>query len=293
MMEASFQKAVIDQLGQHTRALVNIEQVRLTSGGSINHTYSLFTNQGHFFLKFNQVDLYPRMFKLEKEGLELLQKHSDFKIPKVILESAHKEYAYLLIEGINTSPKANNFWTLFGQRLAAMHKKSTDNYGLDQDNYIGSLPQKNVWKDNWTDFFVQNRLHVQEKLAFDNQLIDPQTSTQLAKLYGKMEHLFPISKPSLLHGDLWSGNFMCGVDGQATIFDPAVYYGNREMDIAMTHLFGGFQKEFYNAYQREFPLDKGWEDRIEICNLYPLLVHVNLFGTSYANRVKAILKRYA
>ena len=197
------------------------------------------------------------------------------------------------MEGIDPAPMAENFWTLFGQRLAKMHQKSTFDYGLDSNNYIGSLPQKNKWKRSWIEFFVQNRLQFQEKLALDSQRIDRQTSTLLSVLYGKMERLFTPTRPSLLHGDLWSGNYMCGPDGHATIYDPSVYYGHREMDIAMTYLFGGFQKEFYDAYQDEFPLDEGWEERIEICNLYPLLVHVNLFGASYANRVKAILKRYA
>ena len=161
---------------------------------------------------------------------------------------------------------------------------------MDHDNYIGSLKQSNTYYNDGVEFFINTRLVPQlEKL---NSLNNNRFFKKFDVLFNLLNEIIPVYQPSLLHGDLWSGNFLIDHNGHACIIDPAVYYGNREADIAMTKLFGGFPNHFYELYNEEFQLQAGWENRIEIWNLYPLLVHANLFGESYLNQINFILKKY-
>jgi fructosamine-3-kinase len=180
-----------------------------------------------------------------------------------------------------------------GIGLARLHKTTQNTFGLHYDNYIGSLTQSNTPPaDSWTEFFIHQRLEPMLKMAVDSGKAEPDLIPKFESLYSKLDEIFPQEKPALLHGDLWSGNCMADDNGDPVIYDPAVYYGHREMDLAMTKLFGGFESEFYEAYQEEFPLEKHWEQRIAICNLYPLLAHVNLFVGSYIQSIKNIINRY-
>ena len=282
-------KEIIKQLGFSSNDILNIEAIL---GGSINRTYCLITEEKKFFIKLNNSTTYPELFEKEQKGLLLLRNSNcGLFFPNPLYVGQIGEKTFFLMDYIDSSNPNQNFWSDFGHGLARLHRNSQPNFGLDHDNYIGSLIQLNNKKEKWTDFFVVERLMVQEKLAVDQGLLDKQTQINLEKLYAKVDQLFPDEPPALLHGDLWSGNFMASGEGNPCIFDPAVYYGHREMDIAMTHLFGGFAPKFYDAYQEVYPLENNWEQRIELCNLYPLLVHVNLFGSSYALRVKNILRR--
>ena len=182
--------------------------------------------------------------------------------------------------------------SLFGKQLAQLHQNTNTSFGLEESNYIGSLLQQNNLHNNWIDFFINERLKPQIKLARDNGKIDLSTITKFERLYTKLDEIFPEEPPALLHGDLWSGNFMVDEKGGPVIIDPAVYFGHREMDIAMTKLFGGFNQQLYQSYNEHFPLEKGWEQRVDICNLYPLMVHVNLFGGGYLEQVKSILNKF-
>jgi fructosamine-3-kinase len=173
-----------------------------------------------------------------------------------------------------------------------MHRQTNDKFGLDHDNYIGSLNQSNKFHSTWAEFFIEERLMPQLKIAFDNKIIQRSFTRLADQLFPRLHNLCPVERPALLHGDLWSGNFMPTQDGSPCIYDPAVYYGHREMDIAMTKLFGGFDDNFYDAYNENFPLEKEWLKRVDLCNLYPLLVHVNLFGGSYIRQAETTLKQY-
>ncbi len=184
------------------------------------------------------------------------------------------------------------FWEDFGTRLANMHRHTSDVFGLDHPNYIGSLPQSNKTQKSWIDFFVEERLEAQLRLARDAGRVERELGRWFQALYTHLPDLFPEEPPALLHGDLWSGNFMVGTDGRAAIVDPAVYYGHRYMDLGMSKLFGGFAPAFYRAYEDAYPLEKGWREGIEIANLYPLMVHVNLFGGGYLSSVKTILRKF-
>jgi protein-ribulosamine 3-kinase len=261
-------------------------------GGCINNARKLETSSGIFFLKWNDAQRYPKMFEGEAKGLILLKKTNTVGIPDIIGTDEAGSYSFIVLEFIEPGKKIKNFWEDFGTSLAQLHKNTSELFGLEYDNYIGSLPQRNTQKNSWIEFFIEERLEKQIALAKNSSAIDNPTIQQSNNLYKRLSEIIPEEKPSLLHGDLWNGNVMTGADGKAWLMDPAVYYGHREMDIAMSKLFGGFSPEFYESYREAFPLQKGSEERMDIYNLYPLLVHVNLFGGGYLSEVKNILSRF-
>jgi len=283
-MDASnFSELLTSELGQECI----VSGTAPVHGGDINACSKLTTNLGLYFVKQNSGHSYPNMFRNEANGLKALST-SSFKIPQVILAGDD----FLVLEWLEKEKPSSTFWTQFGQSLAKMHQIQDSQFGFEEDNYIGSLTQSNARKNDWASFFIENRIEIQVKLAVDRGQLSKHLLGKFEQLYSRVEHWFPVEKPSLLHGDLWGGNAMCSLEDKPTLFDPAVYYGHREMDLAMTKLFGGFSAEMYRAYDRVFPLEKGFEERVNLCNLYPLLVHVNLFGGGYAYQVEQILKRF-
>ncbi len=262
------------------------------SGGCINDSAIIKTGEGRFFLKWNIAKRYPNMFDAEAKGLKLLKSAGIIQIPDVIGIGEIGQLSWLMLEYIEQNQGSKDFWEDFGISLAVLHKQTYGKFGLDHDNYIGSLNQYNDFYDNWIDFFIDQRLEKQIKLASDNGKLGIETKKRFEKLFNHLSDFFPNEAPSLLHGDLWSGNFMIGSNGKVCIYDPAVYYGHRLMDIGMSKLFGGFSGAFYNYYNEEFPLEKNWQEAVDIANLYPLMVHVNLFGGGYIGSVESILKRY-
>ena len=286
----------ISFLEESISSSINIEltivDASTTSGGSINKAYKLKTNSGIFFVKQNSASRFHEMFAKEVLGLKLLQEKSRFIIPEVIGEFQLDDVSFLVLEHLNQNIPNQKFWFDFGKKLAHLHQQSNSKFGLSFDNYIGSISQTNHHFLSWTEFFENQRLSPLVKLAFDKNLLSKEDLKAFNSLYLNLAEIFPTEKPSLVHGDLWSGNFLCN-NNKPVLIDPAVYYGNREMDLAMTRLFGGFDDDFYNAYQNEFPLEKGWVKRIDICNLYPNLVHLILFGRSYYSSIKNVLNAFA
>lgn len=260
-------------------------------GGSINQVYKIATSVGDYFIKLNDAKLFPGMFEAEEKGLDILRR-SSFRIPQVISVEYIKEDAFILMEFIEKGFANEGSQERMGITLAAMHKQSDKHFGLDHDNYIGSLSQSNTKKNNWTEFFIEERMEKQLKLAVDTKKMGKEIRKSFDRMYKRLDDIFPAEVPALLHGDLWSGNYLACADGSPCIFDPAVYYGHREVDLAMTKLFGGFSPLFYQIYNEHFPLEKGWEKRVDVFQLYPLLVHVNLFGGSYVADVNEIVKRF-
>ncbi len=266
------------------------------SGGDINQAALItFSDNSQYFVKYNS-NSNRDMFEKEALGLKLLRRDSiNIHIPEVIdygyLEEIHT--GYLLIEYISAGRESAGFFERFGRELAAMHKITAPQYGLDHDNYIGRLPQSNHHQDNWPDFFIRERIEPQLKMAQDSQRLPQSISQQFEKLYAKLPDIFPDEPASLLHGDLWSGNYLCNDKQEVVLIDPAVYFGHREMELAFTQLFGGFGSRFYDSYHEAYPLQPGFRVRKDIYNLYPLLVHTNLFGGGYAGSVTSILSRYA
>jgi protein-ribulosamine 3-kinase len=262
------------------------------SGGCINNGGKLETSKGLFFVKWNSSLKYPGMFHAEATGLSFLRSTQTLDVPQPLHSEEEDEIQFLLMDFIESSPTNQQYWENLGAGLAALHKNSSKNFGLDYSNYIGSLGQSNRRNNSWVDFFIQERLEKQIALTDPNGPEIKILRKKFEQLYTKLPEILSEEPPSLLHGDLWGGNIMVNHKGEPAIIDPAVYYGNREVDIAMTLLFGGFQKEFYESYKHYFPLEAGYKDRLEIYNLYPLLVHLNLFGGSYLQQLLAVLRRF-
>jgi len=271
---------------------VTINDFSPVGGGSINETFKLSTSDGSFFVKKNSASLYPNMFQKEAKGLKILSDTNGIEIPEVIGVGESDDESFLILKFIDGGLKKTSFWEDFGQQLATLHKNTDEYFGLNHDNYIGSLEQFNNQHSSWSDFFREERLEKQVRLARNNGRIDKGIVVAFDRFYTKLDNIFPVEPSALLHGDLWGGNFMVNEVGSPVIIDPAVYYGNREMDLGMSQLFGGFDRQFYISYNKHYPLENGWEERLEYCNLYPLLVHVNLFGGGYIQSVKSILHKF-
>lgn len=232
------------------------------------------------------------MFAAEAKGLKLLHNAGAIHIPEVVTEGLAGPWQFLVLEFVEERHQSRTYWTDLGQQLASLHRHTSATFGLDHDNYIGSLPQRNTPAEKWIDFFITQRLEVQVKLAIDHGKLGAETVRLFGMLYRKLGELLPEEKPSLLHGDLWSGNLITNAEGKPCLIDPAVYYGHREAEIAFTTLFGGFSAHFYHSYHEAFALQPGYAGRCDIYNLYPLMVHVNLFGGGYASQVVSILRQW-
>jgi len=267
-----------------------ISHFKAVHGGDINKSGQIILDNGaKYFIKWNS-GADSSMFSKEANGLKILSEaESGLKIPDI----HHHSETFLVMEWLTevSEPKDSSYH--FGRQLALLHKNASDHFGLDHDNFIGKLHQSNNSHSNWADFFAIERIEPQIQMAVENDKIDRSLFKTVQKLYGKLGRIFPRENPSLLHGDLWSGNYMFVDNGNTAIYDPAVYYGHREMDISMTRLFGGFSEKFYKGYEDEFPLKQGFEDRIKLYNLYPILVHANLFGGSYSRQAEQIIQHYA
>jgi protein-ribulosamine 3-kinase len=263
-----------------------------TGGGCINNGGRLQTGHGSYFLKWNYARRFPGMFDAEAKGLTLLFDAHAIRIPAVVGTDVRDDYQFILMEFIAPAARSRNYWQALGRQLAALHSVSWDQFGLDHNNYIGSLAQNNTPAREWISFFIERRLEPQLKFGVDAGRIGKDVVTQFEILYRKLPDILCVEKPSLVHGDLWSGNVIVDDSGEPCLIDPAVYYGHREVDLAMTELFGGFERSFYDAYEEAFPTQPGLEERLDIYKLYPLLVHVNLFGGGYLGEVRSILRRF-
>lgn len=269
-----------------------IHHYRSVHGGDINDCYCLQADAGDFFLKVNDSNLYPAMFEKEARGLDVLRNNSSLVIPPVIKHGTVNSRQYLLLEWIEPGTASQGFWKGFGVALATMHRHSQAYFGWEEDNYIGSLPQFNTPHKNWSVFYAECRILPLVKRLFDVHAFTQNDVSSAIAVCKKLNDLFPEEAPSLLHGDLWSGNFMTTTNGEASLFDPAVYYGHREMDIGMTQLFGGFNDLFYDSYQQVYSLENGWQQRLQLAQLYPLLVHAVLFGGHYIGSCREIIRRF-
>lgn len=270
----------------------DVRFIQPVGGGSIHHVFRADTEEGSFIMKINSSSRYPGMFKAESQGLLLLANTGAIGVPETVAIAELAQHQVLIIEYIEPSPRKTDFFADFGRKMAALHRTTAEKFGLPFHNYIGSLPQDNGMENSLPDFFMKRRLQPQLRLALRKGRLTKTDADAFDRLFAKSDQLLPPEKPSLVHGDLWNGNYISGNDGTAWLIDPAVSYYCREADIAMSKLFGGFDTDFYGAYHEAFPLEAGWEERIGLWNLYPLLVHVNLFGGGYIQEVRNILKRF-
>lgn len=292
MLPAGIKKLFIDFLISQFNYDVSINNTKYVSGGSINNAVLVNTTAGSYFIKWNNSSSFPEMFKKEAKGLLLLKNTNIIKVPNIIFYSEVDNFSFLVLEYIDSSIKINDFWNDFGVSLARLHKNTNTQFGLDHDNYMGSIYQSNKFHDNWNNFFINERINPLLEKCRNSGIINKSILNKFDNFFNKLDEIFPNEKPSLLHGDLWSGNYIVSSDGKACLIDPAVYYGNREIDISMTKLFGSFDNDFYNAYNQEFNLEKNWESRVDYYNLYPLLIHVLLFGGGYLSSILNIIRKF-
>jgi fructosamine-3-kinase len=264
---------------------------RTVHGGCINQAVCLQGEQLAFLVKLNRADRLP-MFEAEAAGLAAIRASHSIRAPEPIAWGRAGDHSWLALEFIDFCGPKSHTSALLGKQLAGMHRSSSERFGWDRDNTIGSTPQPNAWATDWIVFLREQRLRFQLKLAADNGL--PVSLLARGKqLLDRLPALFEGYQPtpSLLHGDLWGGNWATERGGNPVIFDPAVYFGDRETDIAMTELFGGFEPGFYQAYEAAWPLHPGYRRRKGLYQLYHVLNHFNLFGGGYAGQAGELVDR--
>lgn len=284
---------------------VRIQSIQNVSGGCIHHAQLITLVGGRqVFVKSGRG--HAPMFAAEAVGLAALEASRTIAIAQVIglgtsessaaeTGDASQAEAFLVLEPITAGNKQPDFWQQFGQALSALHRTTTaSGFGFESDNFIGSTPQCNTWNQDWCEFFIVNRLENQLRMATDAGLATP----EMLQLAGQLTQRLPkilvgTQPPSLLHGDLWNGNFLVSADGAPVLIDPAVYYGHREAELSLPMMFGGFPAEFFESYQAAWPLEDDWQERVELYKLYHWLNHLNLFGNSYLGSCMDVLRRFA
>lgn len=271
-----------------------LTDIRPISGGDIQRAYRLTASDGRqWFLKTNTDPQAPAMFRTEAQGLALLGASRTIRTPKVYGHGSTDDgHAYLLLEYVAPGYRNRLFWEQFGRALANLHGNTSAMFGFAHDNFIGRLPQSNTRHATWAAFYAEERLWPQMLLAREQGHFDSAAEQQLDRLGQNLAWRCPDEPPALTHGDLWSGNFCCDAAGQPVLIDPAAAFAHREMDLAMSRLFGGFDPAFYAAYHEAWPLERGFDERMELYQLYYLLVHVNLFGGGYVGSVTDILRKW-
>ena len=265
-------------ISESQRELFTTETREMLSGGDINQAYCLSNKQNKYFVKINTVTC-ESMFLAESQGLNALDSTNSFRIPKIITQGVFEDKAYLVLEFIELKTTGNTFE--FAKALANLHLKTHTNFGFESDNFIGLNLQKNNWCENWGEFFINHRLNPQlKKLEAINSI--GQTTKLLDNIREFLNQHKP--KPSLVHGDLWQGNISYLNDGMPVIYDPACYYGDHEVDLAMLELFGAHEIGFLKQYQKHHAIQPGYSIRREIYNFYHILNHANMFGGGYVQQ---------
>lgn len=267
-----------------------IIETKAIRGGDISSCFKISSTDFSIFLKVNSAK-HSKMFQLEAEALHFLDSKSNFKIPKVLDQGSTSDFSFLVLEFLNLRNNNLNFQGL-GKCLADLHRNTSDSMGFENDNFIATLKQNNRPCADWVEFYISNRLIFQFKISYDQAVFNHQDFNNFNSFCLKLGEIIPKEKPALLHGDFWSGNYAQDEIGNHVIYDPAIYYGHREMDLAMMKLFGGFENVVFEEYQQNFPLEGNFAERIPIHQLYPILVHVNLFGGYYSQQARSIWKNF-
>lgn len=282
--------AIADRIGKATQTRFTLARASRLSGGCINRAWRIEGENGAcYFVKLNAARRQP-MFEAESAGLAAIAATRTLRVPQPVACGACGEHAFLVLEFLELSGGGNE--RALGELLAALHRCTSTQFGFSQDNTLGETPQNNAWSPGWIDFWRERRLGFQLDLAARNghgAKLQEMGDVLMERLPEFFEGYRPV--PSLLHGDLWGGNHAFLVGGTPALFDPAPYYGDRETDLAMTELFGGFGPEFYAAYRAAWPLDKGYAARRTLYNLYHILNHANLFGGGYVRQAESVMLR--
>ncbi len=277
------------QISQVTGQPFTVGDRRSVGGGCINQGYAISDGDTTYFVKLNQATAVA-MFEAEMAGLQQMQETRTIRVPTPIATGVAGETAYIILEWLELGSGSNESWARMGHQLAAMHQATVGTaFGWNRLNTIGSTPQMNPWTASWSEFWVDHRIGYQLRLAQRRGGHFPRQAQLLAAIPHLLAGHNP--QPSLVHGDLWSGNAAVTQSGEPVIFDPATYVGDREVDIAMTELFGGFPADFYRSYNQTFPLADGYKQRKVLYNLYHILNHFNLFGGSYESQANRMIEQ--
>lgn len=285
MIAAAHREAIFQATGKRVRGGTPAR------GGDIARAYTLTLADGQkLFYKTAPGGMFP----VEARGLEELAKPGVIRVPKVVAVGED----FLVLEVIPFGSKGPGFAQDFGRRFARLHRHQNDCFGFEVDNFCGATPQPNprvaAGPGVWAAWFWEHRLEHQLRLARDKGRLSVALSRSMARLEPLVPEILADTDepPCLLHGDLWGGNYLVDPDGEPVLIDPAVYYGHREADLAMTSLFGGFSEAFYRAYDREWPLQAGWRERVDLYQLYHVLNHLNLFGGGYGGQAERMVRGY-
>ena len=286
--EIALHKLLEASIREHTQTTESIARIRQTRGGM----YLIEgNNETLWFVKLKAPESYP-MFMAEADGLLALSACEAFRIPRMVGFGKNEFFSYIILEYLELRPlKSREDNIKAGHALACLHQNLGRRYGWPTDNFIGETPQHNRWHNKWHDFFANERLRPQLQLAGEYALPKAFLSAG-EKLMERLPELIGDHHPkaSLLHGDLWQGNIAMDPSGNPALFDPAVYYGDSETDLAMSELFGGFSSDFYTAYHAVRPIDKAYGLRRKLYQLYHVLNHLNLFGPSYSSQAKGLIE---
>lgn len=263
------------------------------SGGSINDAWHIGAGEQQYFCKLNSTSKFPGLFQKEIQGLTLIESAAVILTPSALQYFEWDDHQLLMMEWIEPGVSNPAFWKVFGRQLAELHGFTSPACGLDTDNYLGSIQQSNTPSTSWPEFFLEKRLKPMVNRNVNRGRLDNDHLRRFDTVYNRLPQIFEPEDFSLLHGDLWNGNFLVNRDSLPVLIDPAVYYGHRCIDLGMTRLFGGFDRIFYEAYDHHFPLPQNYQEQCDVCNLYPLLIHLELFGRSYLGQIETILKKYS
>ncbi len=282
-------QALAEQLAALSGRAAGAARATPMAGGDINRAYRLETGGGRYFVKLNEAAR-ESMFAAERAGLEAIEQTAAIRVPRVYLTGVDGQYSYIVLEYIELRGGVDG--ARLATALAAMHACVEPRFGFHCDNTIGSTPQPNAFSDDWIEFWRERRLGFQLALAAENGL-PPRLLESGARLARDLDRFFEDYRPraSLLHGDLWSGNWGADGNGDPVIYDPACYYGDHEADLAMMELFGNPGESFFAAYRARFPIDAGYPLRRDLYNLYHLLNHANLFGGGWAGQAQGVIDR--
>lgn len=282
-------QAIISSIRNDGVDLSDDSERTATGGSSFSSIWRVQSGHRKWFLKTGPLSSFD-MLDAEAAGLRELHGANAVRVPQVFASGVTDAQSYLLLEWLDLGRRDHSSDAKLGELLAAQHRHTTNQFGWYRDNTIGATPQVNTGSDNWIDFYREHRLGFQFRLAGQNGY-GKEIAQEGATLQERLEHFFVdySPEPSLLHGDLWAGNYAT-LGSEPVIFDPAVYYGDRETDLAMTRLFGGFGEAFYEAYQRSWPLQPGHEQRLKLYQLYHVLNHLNLFGSGYLGQALALMQ---
>ncbi|MFP4133747.1 MAG: fructosamine kinase family protein [Halothece sp.] len=281
---------IAEKISQATGKSFAIQDRRSVGGGCINQGYVISDGTDTYFVKFNRASEYE-MFAAEALGLKEMYETKTIRIPQPICWGTTDSSAYIVMEWLELGRGGGSeVWKKMGEQLAQMHRKGmAEKFGWHRNNTIGSTPQINTWTENWADFFAEHRIGYQLRLAKRRGGNYPDPNKVVERVREILADHHP--QPSLVHGDLWGGNAEVTKDGEPVILDPATYYGDREVDIAMSELFGGFPAGFYQGYNATWELDSGYQQRKDLYNLYHILNHFNLFGGGYGSQARRIIER--